>query len=49
MPTPKSLPKIGGANLTRDLDLTQNELVALLELTEQVKASPARFAQSLKG
>src|SRR3984893_14817184 len=49
MPGPKSLPRIGGANLTRDLDLTQDELVALLELTQQVKAGPARFAQSLKG
>src|SRR5271156_1840478 len=49
MPAPKSLPKIGGANLTRDLDLAQDELVALLELTHQVKASPPRFAQSLKG
>src|SRR5271154_3755736 len=49
MPAPKSLPKIGGANLTRDLDLAQDELVALLELTQQVKALPARFAQSLKG
>jgi ornithine carbamoyltransferase len=49
MPAPKSLPRIGGANLTRDLDLTQDELVALLELTHQVKASPPRFAQSLKG
>ena len=49
MPAPKSLPKIGGADFTRDLDLTQDELVALLELTQQVKASPARFAQSLKG
>ena len=49
MPAPKSLPKISGANFTRDLDLSQDELVALLELTQQVKASPDRFAQSLKG
>src|ERR1700685_210732 len=49
MPAPKTLPKIGGANLTRDLDLAQDELVALLELTQQVKASPSRFSQSLKG
>jgi ornithine carbamoyltransferase len=49
MPAPKSLPKIGGANLTRDLDLAQDELVALLDLTRQVKTSPARFSQSLKG
>src|SRR5450631_4425476 len=49
MPAPKTLPKIGGANFTRDLDLSQDELVTLLDLTEQVKASPGRFAQSLKG
>src|SRR5580700_1933138 len=49
MPAPKSFPRIGGANLTRDLDLTQDELVALLDLTQQVKTSPARFSQSLKG
>src|SRR5450631_3550435 len=49
MPAPKTLPKIGGANFTRDLDLSQDELVALLDLTQQVKGSPARFAQSLKG
>jgi len=49
MPAPKILPKIGGGNFTRDLDLAQNELVALLDLTQQVKACPGRFAQSLKG
>jgi ornithine carbamoyltransferase len=49
MPVPKSLPRIGGSNLTRDLDLAQDELVALLDLTQQVKAGPARFSQSLKG
>jgi len=49
MPAPKSFPKIGGANLTRDLDLAQDELVTLLDLTQQVKRSPARFSQSLKG
>lgn len=49
MPGPKSMPRVGVANFTRDLDLAQNELVALLDLTQQVKATPARFAQSLKG
>src|SRR5258708_6783554 len=49
MPAPKSLPRIGGANFTRDLDLSQDELIALLDLTQQVKTGPARFAQSLKG
>src|SRR5580704_15771818 len=49
MPVPKTLPMIGQANFTRDLDLSQNELVALLDLARQVKEGPARFAQSLKG
>ena len=49
MLAPKTLPKVEGGNFTRDLDLAQDELVALLELTQQVKASPARFSQSLKG
>ncbi len=49
MPVPKSLPRVGGANFTRDLDLSQDELLALLDLTQQVKAKPARFAQSLTG
>ena len=49
MLAPKTLPKVEGGNFTRDLDLAQDELVALLELTQQVKVSPARFSQSLKG
>jgi ornithine carbamoyltransferase len=49
MPAPKTLPKIGGANFTRDLDLSQDELVTLLDLTQQVKSSPIRFARALTG
>ncbi len=49
MPAPKTLPKIGASNLTRDLDLSQDELLALLDLTQQVKAHPARFAKALAG
>jgi ornithine carbamoyltransferase len=49
MLAPKTFPKVEGGNLTRDLDLAQDELVALLELTQQVKTSPVRFSQSLKG
>ena len=49
MLAPKTLPKIGTADFGRDLDIEQDELVALLDLTEQVKSNPARFAQSLKG
>jgi ornithine carbamoyltransferase len=49
MPTPKTLPKIGANNFTRDLDLSQDELLALLDLTQQLKSTPARFAKALTG
>lgn len=41
--------KIAARNLTRDLDLTDDELSTLLHLTASVKNHPARFAQSLTG
>jgi ornithine carbamoyltransferase len=47
MPTPKALPKIAAADFTRDLDISQDELLALLDLTHQLKRSPARFATAL--
>lgn len=46
---PKSLPRAEAADFLRDLDLSQDELLALLDLTEQVKATPARYSQVLKG
>src|SRR5579871_5802644 len=49
MPAPKSLPKMGASDLTRDLDLAQDELLALLDLTQQVKSAPARFSKALAG
>jgi len=49
MPLQKTLPKIGLSNLTRDLDLSQDELLALLDLTQQVKSNPARFSKALTG
>ena len=49
MPAPKGLPKIAASDFTRDLDISQDELLALLDLTQQVKASPARFAKALSG
>ena len=36
-------------DFTRDLDLTRDELLYLLELTAQVKKTPARFARELAG
>jgi ornithine carbamoyltransferase len=49
MPAPKTFPKIGASDLTRDLDLSQEELLALLDLTQQVKSMPSRFAKALAG
>jgi ornithine carbamoyltransferase len=49
MPSPRSLPKIGAPDFARDLDLSQDELLSLLDLTQQVKSSPARFSKSLTG
>src|SRR6267154_75682 len=49
MPSPKTLPKIGASDFTRDIDLSQDELLALLDLTQQLKASPSRFSKALSG
>jgi ornithine carbamoyltransferase len=49
MPAPKSFPRIGASDLTRDLDLSQDELLALLDLTQQIKSMPSRFAKALAG
>ena len=49
MPAPKTLPKIAAGDFTRDLDVSQDELLALLDLTQQVKATPRSFAQALAG
>ena len=45
----KTLPKIGVSDFIRDLDLAQDELFALLDLTQQVKSNPPRFAHFLSG
>src|ERR1700722_3371025 len=49
MPAPKTLPKIAASDFTRDLDISQDELLALLDLTQQLKANPSRFANDLPG
>ncbi len=41
--------RIAAGNLTRDLDLSDDELNGLLELTARMKGHPARFAQVLNG
>jgi len=49
MPAPKTLPKMAAPDFTRDLDISQDELLALLDLTHQLKSNPARFATALAG
>jgi ornithine carbamoyltransferase len=49
MPAPRALPKIAAADFTRDLDISQDELLALLDLTHQLKRNPGRFAAALTG
>jgi ornithine carbamoyltransferase len=49
MPAPKTLPRIAATDFTRDLDISQDELLALLELTHQLKSSPSRFRSALAG
>jgi len=41
--------RVAAGDVTRDLDLAHEEVVGLLNLTEQVKAQPARYAQALSG
>src|SRR5579862_2709254 len=49
MPAPKTLPRIAATDVTRDLDISQDELLALLELTQQLKSNPGRFSSALAG
>jgi len=49
MPAPKTLPKIAAADFARDLDISQDELLALLDLTHQLKSNPSRFRTALAG
>jgi ornithine carbamoyltransferase len=43
------LPKIAHADFTKDLDLTQDEFLALLDLAADVKRSPERYLTRLAG
>ena len=45
----RRLPKAAARDFTCDLDLTPDELVRLLDLTARLKATPARYAQALRG
>ena len=45
----ESILKVLAQDLTCDLDLSHDELTYLLDLAEQVKSSPARYARALSG
>ena len=45
----KPLPKVVAPHLATDLDLTTDELLALLDLAGHVKRSPRRYAHALAG
>src|ERR1700761_766904 len=51
MAVPMTTPgtQVGPSNFRQDLDLTTEQLVEVLNLTQQVKQSRSRFASSLKG
>ena len=49
MLAPAAPSRIASGKLTRDLDVSHDELAGLLELTARMKGQPARFAQSLAG
>jgi ornithine carbamoyltransferase len=44
-----TLPKIAHSDFTRDLDLTQDEFISLLDLAAEIKKSRRRFASHLAG
>ena len=47
--TTQPIPSIAAPHLLTDLDLSTGELMALLELSSQVKAAPEDYAEALKG
>ena len=49
MTSSPALPRVAHGDFTRDLDLTQEEFLALLDLASAVKASPGDFRAHLAG
>src|SRR5687767_7772150 len=48
-PLLQTRPKMSATDLTRDLDLSLDEMLSLYELAGQVKRAPARFSKTLHG
>src|SRR5215813_11116306 len=49
MHPPEQILKANATDLLHDLDLTNDELLYLLDLAAEVKASPARYGRALEG
>src|SRR5580692_4497379 len=49
LPAERVAVKIAAGDLLRDIDLSQDELLALLSLTQQVKLTPGRYSKALAG
>ncbi len=49
LPVERTALKIAAGDFLRDIDLSQDELLALLNLTQQVKAAPGRYSKALAG
>ena len=48
-PVPDQITRVSAPDLTRDLDLLDDEVAKLLGLTHEIKRAPGRFAQALAG
>ncbi len=46
---PDQITRVSASDLTRDLDLLDDEVTRLLEFTHELKRTPGRFAQALAG
>ena len=46
---PDQITRVAAPDLTRDLDLLDDEVVKLLEFTRDIKQTPGRYAQALSG
>src|SRR5258706_1313953 len=46
---PDQITRVSAPDLTRDLDLLDDEVVRLIEFTREIKHTPARYGQALSG
>src|SRR5260370_1652344 len=46
---PDQITRVAAPDLTRDLDLLDDEVVKLLDFAREVKQAPGRYAQALSG